>query len=342
MADGIHETVGSTVAKAKRLPRMLKLKEKVTTYFAYFLIFLMALSDWYTVRDLFISVNTNSMDAIVYATVAAIVLEMLPSYMGTVMGRRRDKGRYDSNDAGWVSVVVALLVTCGMAILVGYLRFHWLQEQIRLGEIGGRRGNEEIYGQYFLMVLPALTSLAAFLISWFMLRERCLQTKYEEVLSLQEDYYEKERDFRMAHSRCLEARTTVWISVCDQDESDMPEGLEAFRRECFARIRNKLVDNCLTTYPTQIERYTADVEAKLQSYLLEISKHSTLPYTITSISLDDLIREHDKNAMDYADCWNYNWSGPDLEAELRRTIDNAVVIAQYKSALNPYYLEKER
>ena len=37
--------------------------------------------------------------------------------------------------------------------------------------------------------------------------------------------------------------------------------------------------------------------------------------------------------MDYADCWNYNLAGPDLEAELRSTLDNAVVVAQFETVI---------
>lgn len=327
----------------KRIIRCLRwLKANLGAIFAWVLIIVMMGSDFYTIRDLFISVNTNTFDAAIYAMVAAIILEGLPSYMGTVLGRRRDKGRYEDNEAGYPTIIFAAIVTVIMAVLVGGLRLGWVYGQIKSGDMGGRRGYEEVFGQIFLMILPVLTSMSAFLISWFMLRDRCLVQKYKEVRKLQEEFYDREADFRMAHSRCMEARTTVWTSVCDRNESEMPQGLEAFRRECFVRIRSKLVDNCLTAYPTQIERYTADVEAKLQNYLLEISKHSTLPYTITSISMDALIKQHDEDAMDYSDCWNYNWAGPDLEAELRRTIDNAVVVAQYKSALNPYYLEKDR
>lgn len=319
-----------------------KIESFLTSKLAFALVLLMMASDFYTIRDLFISVNTNLLDAAIYAFVAAVVLEGLPSYMGIVLGRRMDKARYENNDAGLISVFLAFIITCFMAVLVGGLRYQWVQEQIRLGAMGGRRGNEEIYGQYFLMVLPALTSMTAFLISWFTMRNRCLDTKFEEVRALQREFYEKEAEFRIAQSRCMEARTTVWTSVCDQVE-EMPPTMEGFRRECFQRLRGKLVDNCLTAYPTQIERYTADVEAKLQGYLLEISKHTTLPHTITDINLTKLIQQHDKEAaMDVADCWNYNLAGPDLEAELRRTIDNAVVVAQYKSALNPYYLEKDR
>ena len=308
---------------------------------AWCLIFAMAASDFYTVRSLFIDINVGVTDAMVYAGISAIILEILPSYMGLVLGKRRDKARYEKNLAGGFSITLALFVTMALIALVAYLRYSWVSEQIRLGNIGGRRGNEDVYKHMFLAVLPALTSIAAFLISWFMLRTKSLEDKYQEVCRLQEEFFSRQADFRVAYNRCMEARTTVWTSICDYNVEPMPEGMEAFRRDCFTRIRGKLVDDCLVTYPTQIERYSMDVESKLQEYLLIISKHSTLPHTITSISLEELIRDHDDNTRDPADRWDYNESGPDLEAELRRTIDNAVVVAQYKSALNPYYLEKK-
>lgn len=333
------------VKHKKRLPKLgaafSRFMSCLSKPVAWALIVAMAASDFYTVRSLFIDVNVNVTDALVYAGISAIILEMLPSYMGLVLGKRKDKARYEKNLAGAVSIMLAFLVTVVLIALLAYLRYSWVAEQIRLGNIGGRRGNEDVYKHMFLAILPALTSVAAFLISWFILRSRSLESKYHEVCRLQEEFYAREADFRIAQSRCMEARTSVWISVCDSSVEPMPEGMEAFRRECFSRIRGKLVDDCLVTYPTQIERYTMDVEAKLQQYLLQISKHSTLPNEITGISLPELIRKHDEEARDPADCWDYNESGPDLEAELRRTIDNAVVVAQYKSALNPYYLEKK-
>ncbi len=313
----------------------------LATPLAWGLIFAMAASDFYTVRSLFIDINVGATDAMVYAGISAIILEMLPSYMGLMLGKRRDKARYEKNLAGGFSIMTAFFVTVALIGLLAYLRYGWVSEQVELGNIGGRRGNEDLYKHMFLAVLPALTSIAAFLISWFMLRTKSLEDKYQEVCRLQEEFFAKQAIFRQAHDRCMEARTTVWTSVCDSGVEPMPEGMEAFRRECFTRIRAKLVDDCLVTYPTQIERYSMDVESKLQEYLLTISKHSTLPHTITSISLEELIRDHDDNARDPVDRWDYNESGPDLEAELRRTIDNAVVVAQYKSALNPYYLEKK-
>lgn len=328
------------MTKHKKL--LPKLKNGMRKIGASILIFLMAASDFYTVRSLFIDVNVNWSDAIVFALISAIILEMLPSYMGLVLGKRLDKARYQKNLSGWPSVIIAFLVTTALIFFLAFLRYKWVEEQMRLGNIGGRRGNEDLYKHMFLGVLPALTSITAFLISWFVLRTRSLEDKYEEVRRLQEEFYDRQADFRLAHSRCMEARTTVWVSICDSHECQMPEGMEAFRRECFTRIRAKLVDDCLITFPTQIERYSMDVESKLQQYLMLISKHSTLPHTITGISLAELIRKYDENdTRDPADCWDYNKSGPDLEAELRRTIDNAVVVAQYKSALNPYYLEKK-
>lgn len=321
---------------------LTKLKKRWSFVFAWGLIIAMAASDFYTVRSLFIDVNISATDAVVYALISAIILEMLPSYMGTVLGSRKDKARYEKNLAGYCSVFLAFFVTFAMMVLLASLRYYWVKEQLRVGELGGSRGTADVYKHMFLGVLPALTSIAAFLIAWFALRRKSLETKYAEVRQLQEEFYARQADFRLAQSRSMEARTSVWISVSDSQDGQMPEGMEAFRRECFARIRSKLVDDCLITYPTQIERYSMDVESKLQQYLLRISKHSTLPHTITGISIDELIREHDENsARDPADCWNYNEAGPDLEAELRRTIDNAVVVAQYKSALNPYYLEKK-
>lgn len=308
---------------------------------ALIIVILLALCDVYAVNDMFITLNMTRRDSMILSIMAAMIMEGLPTYMGMAIAKLRDKGRYEENVPGWFSIAFAFVVMAAAWFLVGWLRAQMLAYQEAAGLFDGRRSADK-FGPTFLIYSPVLTSLGALLISWFAMRGSALSDKQRETYRAQERFLAAEEAFHEAYNRCMEARATVWTSVADTDETEMPAGFEAFRRECFSRLRNKLVDNCLTTYPTQIERYTADVGAKLEGYLLEIANRSTLPQQITAISLEALLRKHDEEAKDKADCWDYNLSGPDLENELRRSIDAAVIVSQYKTALNPYYMEKER
>lgn len=311
---------------------------------ALIIVLLMMMADVYTMRDLYIEVGNDWIDAWIYAFVAAIILEGMPAYLGIALSEKHDKGRFNVNDEyvnkkGIPFAVLVLVLTWAVVIM---LRVKWIETGYEIGRYGGRHSEEEVIGQYFLVCSPVLTSLASGAVSWFALRSSYLQKKYQEVYRLQEKFQRAEQEFLIAHQRCREARTSVWTSLCGPDVTDMPKSFENFRLECFARIRAKMVDNCLIAYPTQIERYTSMVEAKLGLFLQEASQHSTIPYAINRNTIQDIITKYDLDTMDNADCWNYNMSGPDLEAELRRTIDNAVIVAQYKTALMPYYLDKER
>ena len=104
-----------------------KLKSRMGKLGASLLIFLMAASDFYTVRGLFIDVNVNWFDALVFALISAIILEMLPSYMGLVLGKRLDKARYQKNLSGWPSVIIAFLVTTALIVFLAFLRYKWVE-----------------------------------------------------------------------------------------------------------------------------------------------------------------------------------------------------------------------
>jgi hypothetical protein len=123
---------------------------------------------------------------------------------------------------------------------------------------------------------------------------------------------------------------------------EVPKNFSDFQRECFAKIRRKLIDECMECYSTMLERYSSETEVRLQELLVRGSQHTTLPNTISEMSLRDIISKHDQDiCVDYADVWDYNVAGVDLKEELRRILDNEIITAQFKTAVDPYNTKKE-
>ena len=294
----------------------------------------MLISDTYTMRSLFIEF-VDRRDAMIYALILAAALEGLPFYLGTITSEWADTGGYYKNDRKvtrrgfWITmfaILVAAVIAVGMRLL-------WLQNMYLEGDLGERRGFENAIPQIFLAVLPLATSLLSFVASWFAFRSSYVERLYKEVIRKQDTYLKCKEAFHDAYDTLQRAKYSLWNSLVEADNTHMPKKTADFRKECFAHIRSKLIANCITCYPTQIERYTQEVNLELEKCILEMSKHTPLPQSITRITLAEVIEEHDANAMDYADCWNYNLAGPDLETELRSTLDNAVVVAQFETVI---------
>lgn len=303
-------------------------------WFAAVVTIAMFVSDTYTLHDLF-SEFIYKEDAWIYALILAAALEGLPFYLGTIASEWADTGGYYKNDRkvskrGFWIAMFAILVAATIAV---GLRLLWMYNMYLEGDLGERRGFENAIPQIFLAVLPLATSLLSFVASWFAFRSSYVERLYKEVIRKQDIYLKCKEQFQDAYDTLQRAKYSLWNSLVEADGPQMPRKNADFRKECFAHIRSKLIANCITCYPTQIERYTQEVNLELEKCILEMAKHTPLPQSITKITLAEVIEDHDANAMDYADCWNYNLAGPDLEAELRSTLDNAVVVAQFETVI---------
>ncbi len=306
-------------------------------FLAVMVTFLMMAADFYALYSMFaVDLRRDEMDSAVYALVIASALEGFPFVGGMLASEKIDQGRYIRHDA---KVVKRGFWFCFFGFLFAYLltlllRVMVIRGMYRFGELDGKKGWEELLPQVLLLFSPFATSFFSFAFSWFAFRSRYMYDLFKTVADKQETYLKCKQQFQDAYDTYQRARTSLWTSLVDGPGTDMPSDSDRYRQECFARIRSKLVANCITCYPTQIERYTQMVNLELERCILEIAKHTTLPQSITSVPLAQVIHNHDAEAMDYADCWNYNFAGPDLEAELRSTLDNAVVVAQYETVIH--------
>lgn len=313
-----------------------KIREKfpLAKILAVAIILIMAVADYYTMFNYFRDgAGFVPDDSRLYALVMALALEGVPTYLGVANSERRDKSRYpvldkDINDIGSRFAMAVTTVAIGLAIVlrIGMMYNQWLMDELSFEE-----DITYALGQCFLVVSPALTSLTAYVVSWFAFRSSYLKKCEKEMAAAEEEFLRRQREYQKARQACKECQDSLCAALGMEDP---PDRYDEFRLESFHRIRAKLVDNCIVAYPTQIERYTSEVEQALSNYIIEMSRHTTVPDEILQIKVSDIIRKYEETNRNYADAWDYDLSGPDLERELRRTLDTSVVRAQFKAGLN--------
>ncbi len=309
---------------------------------ALIIIVVMMAADYYPLRDFFRDgAGFKREDAKLYSLVMALVLEGIPFYMGLANSERMDKNCYVKNDhiVNEVGLRISKFIMGFAIILAMGLRLAYILYQLTSGVLDMEEAMLDTMGQAFLVVSPALTSLTAYTASWFAFRSNYLKKCENERDKAKREYQYWNTKFQIARSQCIESRSSLAASLgIDVPATDFDE----FRQECFARIRAKLTDNCIVAYPTQVERFSSEVEKALAEYILEMSKHTTTPHEILRIKVSDIIEKYENMTKNYADSWDYDMAGPDLERELRRTLDTAVVTAQFKTAVHPYYFHEKR
>lgn len=338
-------------SRAKKSAGKLIRKQKSVTLlqiFAVALILFMAVADIYAMLNLFKQLELEPRDRWIYAITLAFFLEGQPYFMSAALSDIMDKRKYQNNGvlANWITLLfstAALVAACALSM---YLRLQWIElnggrEAFENQDYGLYNNNNEYIGQIFLLYSPILTSALSFVASWYALRTDSLQVLGAEVRRSFMDYLRLESDFRDAYQSFQEACSTLWSTLADSKSEPMPPTEESFRQECFDRIREKLIQNCLITYPTHMSRYNSQVESVLAGYITEISRHTTLPETITRITVQDIIKLYEARVADDADKWNYNLAGPDMEKELADTLAEAIVIEQFYAVSKPYHLERQ-
>lgn len=314
--------------------------EHLRQLIVYNLIIFLAMADFLSLRLMFMDAtfDIDTFSATLCSLVAAICLEGAPTWLGISLSGLKDKTTYRVNDQhvakfGLVISIVAIILSFSAAITLRIVTM-----------IGNGFWAAYMAGEYqrfpvdiFLTIMPILTSIIAFLSSWLFLQndnEAKLRGKVERInrkyLRTYQKYHEKLSDLE-------NTKIALWTELTDH--KDMPQKNDVFRDESFKRIRRKLIENCLISYPDAAKRFNGAVENKLDAYLIEMSKHTTLPLSITSIDLAKLIDEYDHNCQGEEMQFNYERAKDKLENDLARLLDNAIVTAQKKTKNREYPLE---
>lgn len=74
-----------------------------------------------------------------------------------------------------------------------------------------------------------------------------------------------------------------------------------------------------------------------------MGRHTTsIPRDIENIDINRILGDYDQQRIDaqrQVDAWSYTVCGEALEKELKTVLDNAVVVAQFKTATKPFHKE---
>lgn len=330
--------------------------------FAVILILALTFADFLAMKNLFEDLYLSDFfmlggtkvkalsEANVYSFTFAVLLEGNPFFIGIAASVLVDKTKYKVNDRlnAKYGLVISLSAFVLTICLVWALRVLLIIQNggwdafYSTKTFGGEDGyNENFIAQIYLLVAPLLTSLLAFVASWTAFRS-------ESISKLEYRLEKMHGRFLVAQSRFLDtvhknddARTALWGSLTAKDK--MPSDLDTFRKECFDRIRSKLISNCITEFPDQVERYNAEISSLLQEFIGEMGRHTTsIPRDIENIDINRILGDYDQQRIDaqrQVDAWSYTVCGEALEKELKTVLDNAVVVAQFKTATKPFHKE---
>lgn len=323
---------------------------------AVLFIIAMAIADFLSMDNLFTSLDLRDTfyiggreikflsETTVYSLTLAVLLEGNPAFMGYVASLMADKTQHKRNDemnakVGFIISLVGFFFTLVLVCSLRYLLIYnnggfrtFFDEHTYGGDISN---NGKFIAQIYLLIAPVLTSLLSFVASWTAFRSEQVASLERKLDALHNKYLVEQSRFLDIKHRNDDACNALWSSLAVSDEK--PSDLNTFRRECFKRIRNKLICNCSAVFPDQVERYNKEVECLLNDFIKQMGRKTTdIPQDIQSLTIDSIIKEHDKDC-EPRDAWSYVRAGSKLEEELKRVLDNAVVVAQFKTAIKPYH-----
>ena len=323
--------------------------------FAIILILALAAADVFAMVELFGKLNASDSERRVYGLTFAVCLEGLPTFLGLCFSKLKDHTNYKKNDyinakigtiVGSGGMFLAFAMVIGLRLLVihgngGYEAFknHQYAEGSTLTYDPSLNGSFIV--DLFLMFSPIITSFLAFITSWVIFPSDNHAQLEREIDVLYIDYLNKQCEFDISRNRLEVERMNIWKDIAGND-TDMPRSINAFRKESYGRIRNLLIRDCVEKYPNQIERYNNSLKGKLDCILKEMGEYTTQKVEFDEIKIDDIIKQYDeeiskelknqKTGRDKSDYWEYSVAKETLINNLKKLLNNAIAIAQYKSS----------
>ncbi len=286
----------------------------------------LAIADYYAIFDLFVTARMKG--AWIFACVFASAFEGLPTIMSIYLVKWKDKANYKVSDIGfsklgfWVSFI-------GYLILYGIMVF--LRISIEIGWMFNVESN--FVRTCILSILPLGTSIFAFVLSWLFFRAEMVTVQAKIVSRLEENYSKKLAVFRDSLYKLQDARVALWTEVTEH--KTLPQKLRVFRDEIFKRTKSKIIEDCITDFPNQIERFNQTIESELDAIIQDMKSRSTVPADISGIKVSDIVSEYSMTQTSIASKWKYNECKSELEGEFISLINNAIQVAQLKAFIYP-------
>lgn len=285
----------------------------------------------------------------VYPFMLIVLLEGIPYFLGLEVTETFDKTTYKVNRKKFAKIgfgvgIFAMFVTFG---LVCFMRHLVILKEGGWPDIFGRHGEitNKFIVQFGLMVSPILTSALAFIASLAAFKSESADELERKIDHLFVKYLNEQSKFHDVTNKLDDARTALWTTLTGSQNRQMPQKFDDYRKECFDKIRAKLIENVIIQYPGQISRYNSEIEGMLEIFIKQMgdARETNVPFEILSITTDDLFEDYDKtislNEKVPIDAWNYSIAGDELGKELKKVLDNAIVVAQFKTVEKPYHME---
>lgn len=283
-------------------------------------------ADYYAISDLFITARIKG--AWIFAFVFAFALEGLPTIMSVFLVKWKDKANHKISDIGFSKLGF-------WASFIGYLLFYgiivFLRISIEMGWVSN--ANPNFVKTWALSVSPLGTSIFAFGLSWLFFRTEMVTVQARIVSRLEEDYSKKLAVFRDSLYKLQDARVALWTEVTEH--KTLPQKLRVFRDEIFKRTKAKIIEDCITDFPNQIERFNQTIESELDAIIQDMKSRSTVPIDISKIKVSDIIAEYSRTQTSVASKWKYDECKSELEGEFISLINNAIQVAQLKAFIYP-------
>lgn len=273
---------------------------------------LLAYSDYNTLQDLFLS--EDRLNPEIFAITVAAGLEGLPTIMSAALAKAIDKTRHKVNDArfSWICFIVGVL---GFVILCVMM--------IRQRILSSSQSD------YLVVILPIITSFTAFGLSLLAFRQETINSQTLLVEHLEDRYFKKIKAFLHYKYQLQDALVAFWTEVTDQKTK--PVKLKDFRNDVFMRAKTKIVEDCKTAFPSQVERYNSVIEAELNEIINDMAAYSTIPGKILQLDRSGIIDEYSNMQQSEASKWKYSDAKTELDTELISLINNAIRVAQIKA-----------
>ena len=317
----------------------------------------LAYFDYLSMIDLFLKSELLKADAKKFAILFAVCLEGIPFFSAFFVAKVFVQHSVKKNDKsyagiGFVLGMIGILMAWIIAVYIRNVIIQngiyeskevlyvglqtFLEENPNLNEAyywelkKGKMPYDGYTADLFLMWSPIMTSILAFLASWSITTKDIEKEIKKEVEFYHRKFLKREAEYRAELEKLLNLRASIWYSVTqyEAERRPIPVTENTFREEVIQRIRKQLISNSIVVYPSEVGRFQNKVESELKEYLSELAANSTNPEIILSIDIQEVIRKYDEEQYknnQIVKCWDYDKAGKELEAELRRLVDNTTI-----------------
>ena len=298
-------------------------------------------SDFLAVNNLFVVFNdVTPTEAYIYPMIFAAFLEGFAFLLGLSLSRVVDKTAYQRTDkilnriTLWLNLIF-LILSC---VLATYLRWNQLtlgmtlEEKAQIFQILSQQDAV----QTFLLFSPILTSVLALSLSLFAFPHSSLDQQEKDVEYRRKRYQRFHRRYQDILQQYETQRASLWVDITGLDDVEdiAPEPHSIYLDRCMNRIRRKIVQDVLDNYADMLAEYNLKFEHELFSFISQLSGRTTLPHTISAITVEEILSQY--NAHSEED-WDSRERRDAETDRLRRILENTARTAQFRAAAKSKY-----